>query len=155
MKIKDENKNMSDIGNLLITDKENNPLGKKLDTNKLNLSVNSLKEVDKYLEIVKKNKIKLTEEEIKKIILRTGAYLGEVIRKKDKIRFIWLSHDEASKLGEALSKYDKDILTVFVLYDSNKKYFWFPLAKSYKFIQYGKAESLWAFAKVCLEGIKK
>lgn len=155
MKIKNENDNMENIGRLLINDKENIPLHEKLDITKLDLSITSLKEIDRYLEVINKNKRKLSNEEIKKIILRTGVYLGEVIRKSNKKIFIWLSYDEAFKLNKYLINYDKDILTGFVLYNLDTKEFWFPLAKAYKFIEYGKSDSLWAFAKVCLDKDKK
>ena len=40
----------------------------------------------------------MSEEEIKKIILRCGSYLGEVIRKTNPKRFIWVSYDTARKV---------------------------------------------------------
>jgi len=151
MKINNDNKKMEDIGILLFKDKEGNPLGNTLNINRLDMSITSLKEVDKYLERIRKNKKKLTDKEINKVILRTGTYLGEVIRRKNKKNFIWLSYEEGSKLGDFLEKLGKNILTSSVIYDSKNDRFLFVLGKPYKFMEYGKSESLWAFAKVCLE----
>ena len=150
MKIKDENENVQNIGNLLITDKENNPLKEKLSISKLNINLNSLREIDKYLEIIRKNKKKLNEREIKQVILRCGTYLGEVIRKTKPDRFIWVSYDVALKMNKGKMPLEQDISTIFILYDKTSERFWFPLGKAYKFIEYGKADSLWAFAKICL-----
>ena len=137
---------------LLFVDADKNPLGKYLNFKKLNFSVNSLKEVDGYLEKIRKNKERLSEEKIKKIILRCGTYLGEVIRKVSIKEFDWISYDEAKKINKNL-EYDviKDITTHILIYDLEKEIFWFPLSKVYKFLEHGKGDNLWSFAMVCLE----
>ncbi len=54
IKTKNENKKMKSIGALLLVDPENNPFNHSLNLKKLDMSINSLKDVDKYLGILKK-----------------------------------------------------------------------------------------------------
>lgn len=152
MKIKNENRKVEDMGILLFTDAKNNVLGKYLNVKKLDFSIDSLEEVDNYIEKTRKNKKKLTEEEIKRIILRCGAYLGEAIRKNSGGDIIWISYEEGKKINDQLEKtVIRDITTHLILYDSEKKRIWFPLAKVYKFLEHGREDNTWAFAMVCLE----
>lgn len=148
--VTDEVKN---IGILLKEDSENTPMGKYLNPKKLDFSLKSLNYVDDYLEKVRKNKKKLTDEEINKVIIRCGTYLGEVIRKEKPKKFNWITYDEAHKLSkEFMQMIGKNITTHFILYDNHN--FSFPLGKAYKFLEYGRSDSLWGFAKLCLEDFK-
>lgn len=152
MKIKDENLKGKDMGLLLKYDSKNNVMADYLDSRRLNFSLNSLQLVDTYLEKVRKYRKKLTEKEIKIIILRCGTYLGEVIRKKKK-NVIWISYEEASQLLKDFTNvYQCDITSTLVLYDKQTESFWLPLGKVYKFLEYGKADNLSSFAKVMIHG---
>lgn len=149
--IKNINKEVSPIGELLVSDPENNILNESIDKNKLNFTIDSLKEVDNYLDKVRKKKKYLNEQDIKKIILRCGTYLGEVIRRLKNRRFIWIPYNTASKISKGRLPLGEDLTTCFILYDKKNNLFWFPLAKSYKFIESGRADNLWSFAVVCLD----
>lgn len=150
--IKNENKEVAPISLLLVKNSEGNVLGQYLNTDTLNFSITSLRKVDQYLEKIRKNRKKLSGEEIKKVILRCGTYLGEVIVKTYPKRFTWISYKTTSKVYEGEHfPLEQDITTCFVLYDRLNDKFWFPLGKVYKFIYYGRAENLWSFATICLD----
>lgn len=155
MKIKNENEKVKSIGILLAKHPEDNILGTYLQIDKLDFSLESLKFVDRYLEKIKEKKKKLTEEETKKLILRCGTYLGEVIRKCSQKRFIWISYETAVKLQKDISKLERSLLTHILLYDLEGENFAFPLNKVYKFLEHGKSENLWSFAMVILEKSKE
>jgi len=149
--IKNENKVVSPIGLLLANDAKENVFGEYLDRNKLNFTINSLKDVDNYLDKIRKNKRKLNEYDLKKIVLRCGTYLGEVIRKLKPNRFMWISYPTATKINEKPLLVDQDITTIYIIYDKIHDRFWFPLGKPYKFLDSGKADNLWSFATTCLK----
>lgn len=153
--IKNENNEVKLISLLLSQDMNNNVLKQYLNPKEIDFSLKSLKIVDSYLEKIRKEKNKLNEKEIKQVVLRCGTYLGEVIRNIKPKKFIWISYDVASRIYKGKIPLEQDITTNFILYDKRDEKFWFPLAKSYKFIEYGKSDSLWAFAKVCLEESKE
>ena len=149
-KIKDKNKEVFSIS-LLLADDANNVLTKYLDKDKLDFTIGSLKVVDNYLDKVRKERKNLNEKDIQKIILRCGTYLGEVIRKSRPKQFVWLSYNSALEFPSFKKfGFEKDITTYYVLFNKESKGFWFPLAKPYKFLENGRADNLWSFAKVCL-----
>jgi hypothetical protein len=93
----------------------------------------------------------LSELEIKKIILRCGTYLGEVIRKNTSTKINWITYEEAVKVISDIEKIvEKDITTHIVLYDIKGKRVWFPLGKVYKLLNFGKGENISSFAKTVL-----
>jgi len=138
------NEKVREMGVLLAQDSELTPYFNLIKTKKLDFSVESLKEVDKYLNEVRKKK--LTEDELKKIVLRCGTYLGEVIIRNRPENFKWITRDEA-KLPDFFAK---DLTTAFVLLKKSKEML-FPLAKAYKFIENGKDDSLWIFGMYALD----
>ena len=80
--------------------------------------------------------------------------MGEVIRKKELNRFNWYSYENACKLSNGrngIEEYGKDVRTYFILYDTSKEGFLFPLAKVHKFLEYGRQDNLWSFAMVVLD----
>ncbi|MGV8131809.1 MAG: hypothetical protein ACP5N7_06950 [Candidatus Pacearchaeota archaeon] len=133
-----------EMGILLAKDHEANPYTNLLNFKKLDFSVKSLEEVDRYLNSVRKKK--LTEDEIKKIVLRCGTYLGEVIIRNKPNDFKWITRDEAKLPGFIAN----DLTTAFVLLKKSKEML-FPLAKAYKFIENGKDDSLWIFGMYALD----
>ena len=144
------NKDVESIGILLKDHPEGNILGKLIDVDKLDFSTESLKAVDDYLNKVRTKLKKLTKTEIKTIILRCGTYLGEVMRKKEPHKFIWINYKTACKLAELTKELKKDIRTGIVLYNLKTKSVLYPLAKVWKFLEYGRGDNLWSFATVLL-----
>jgi len=136
------------MGILLAYGKEGTPFSNLIDIVKLDFSVESLKEVDKYLAKVRKKK--LTEEEQKIIVLRCGTYLGEVIRTNSPKDFDWVHWDNAK--NDFMQKhFARDLTTVYIILKKSSGNYLFPLAKVYKFIQNGKEDSLWVFAMWALD----
>lgn len=148
MKIKNENEKGKCIGLLLKHDYKENILPKYLNHKKLDYSLESLKYIDDYLECIRKSKKKLSIEQKKILILRCGTYVGEVIRKHYQKKFIWISYEEACKISKDFSEiYEGDITVGLVLYNKKSERFWLPLNKVYKFLKYGKSNSLKFFAE--------
>ena len=144
------NSEAESMGQLLVKDPEGTPFPKLIDPTKLNFSIESLNEVDNYLNKVRKNNI--TSEKIR-IIVRCGTYLGEVIRKAEPKKFNWISYSEALKVAPSfIQLQEKSITNAFILYDSTKTLS-FPLGKPYKFLQDGRGDSLIGFAKLCLGNV--
>jgi len=118
---------------LLLTQKDNEtPFSNFLKCDKLNFSVESLNYVDDYLDMVRKNKKKLNNDQLMKVIIRCGTYLGEVIRKANPKKFKWVTYEQAYKISkkegkEFLDYLGRDLTTSFIIYDS--KNLTFPLAK--------------------------
>lgn len=147
--MKNENKKASSMGILLVEDQDNNIHNNFLEVNRLDFTLESLKYVDSYLEKVRKKK--LNEDYLKKILLRCGTYLGEVIRKLGDKKFVWISYEEAKSINSTINEFPKDITTHLIIMNKKTKRLWFPIAKVHKFINSGKADNLSAFARVCLE----
>lgn len=122
-----------------------NPHKEWLNVGKLDYSFESLKEVDDYLEKLKKARKTLSDEEYTKIILRCGAYCGEVMRRHSTRNFSWVSYDDRVKEHSELEDFGKSPETYYILQSGSSSYF--PMAKVKKFLQYGRSESLYAFTK--------
>lgn len=148
MKIKNVNEKGKCIGLLLKHDYKDNIQPECLNHKKLDYSFESLKYIDDYLNRIRKNKKKLSKEQKKILILRCGTYVGEVVRKHYPKKFIWISFDEACKVSKDFSKvYGGDITSGLVIYNIKSGSFWLPLNKVYKFLKYGKSDSLKFFAE--------
>lgn len=124
------------------------PLKKYLDDKKLDYSIDSLIAIDAYLDKVRKNRKKLSEDEIQKIIIRCGAYAGEVIKRNSKYKFTWMFYQDLIKKDKRLEDFGFSILTHYILTWNNGTGKTFPMAKVEKYISFGKAESLHFYAQV-------
>lgn len=139
---------LADIAHFLIDDKESGfplPMRDYLDAVKLDYSLESIKEVDSYLEHVYKDKDKLTDEQLLKIVLRCGGYVGEVIKRQSAKKFRWIKYDEAVDIDQTVKNIERSSLTLFILY-SEPRNFSFPIAKAAKYIQNDSEDSLYYFA---------
>ncbi|MCQ2032298.1 hypothetical protein, partial [Stutzerimonas zhaodongensis] len=92
----DTNQALSELSQLFYEDQ--GTLGQDtLNQSKLDFSLESLKEVNAYLEKVRSTKE--VESSWNRVVLRTGAYVGEVIRKNDaKANWQWLDYESAKAL---------------------------------------------------------
>lgn len=113
----------------------------------LDYSLNSLRHLDKYLNKVRRNLKSLTDEQYSLVILRCGAYCGEVIRKNSKISFEWITNEEALEIDKKIEVFGRSLSTAFVLIDKDQK-LTFPMGKVEKFLQDGPTESLYFYATV-------
>jgi len=108
----------------------------------LDYSVESLALVDGYLESIRTTP--MSDVERFKVCLRSGAYVGQVIRRL-RPEVVWLNAEElqavssdAAALGEPVSTYSPTIGI------------WFPVAKVRKYLANGPEDSTVFFARVIL-----
>lgn len=90
------NREFSDLSLTLLQDREE-PTYKRefLDEKKLDFSIQSLKHLDAYLEAVHVEPPQ--EDDLVRLVLRSGAYLGEVIRRNSPNEWNWVAFKEAAK----------------------------------------------------------
>lgn len=118
-----------------------------LKNKKLDFSYESLKLVDQYLlELRKTNLDELSNEQYTRIVLRTGAYVGETIRRNDKSKkWNWVDFESAQKLNPQFFNDSQDSFAyAAVLTDGSQ--FTFPLNKVMKFLANGEEDSLYFYA---------
>lgn len=147
------NQSLSDLSIMFFNEPSNPIYGiELLDSSKLDYSINSLAHVDNYLESVRTKKIKPKEKLV--LVLRAGAYVGEVLRKNDPNRkWNWLSFEQASKLDKkTFEKFGKSISTIAVLHSEGG--FVFPLGKVEKYLVNGSEDSVKFFVQVFLSKSK-
>ncbi len=148
--VKSQDEALSDLSRMFFEDRANPTFGiRHLDPKKLDFSVDSLKHVDEYLETIRKEKE--VEKEWNRVVLRAGAYVGEVIRRNDKkTQWQWVDLDTAKSLDpKFFGSMPKVAATAAMLYNS-KSGFAFPLAKVEKHLENGSEDSVYFFAQVIL-----
>jgi hypothetical protein len=127
-----------------------------LDQRRLDFSVESLKHVNDYLEAIRKHK-DVEKQGVTRavVVLRAGAYVGEVIRKNDsKVQRRWIDYEDAKKVEPKLiESLGKTIATAAMLYDGNKG-FVFPLAKVEKYLIHGAEDDVQFFARAIISSEK-
>ncbi|WP_318342360.1 hypothetical protein [Acinetobacter sp. 16] len=148
-----QNEALSDLANMFYSEK-NDPVYRfeALDPQKLDYSVESLKFIDKYLLDLKKNNLdQISDDQRFKTVLRTGAYVGETIRKNDKnTNWHWVDYETAKELNpELFNNLDHSIELAAVLTDG--EHFIFPLNKVVKFLKNGEEDSLYFFATTAMK----
>lgn len=132
------------------------PFKQYLKQDELDYSLESLKIVDDYLEQVRRRKKELKEQEYDKVILRCGAYCGEVMRRLPAGKNCqWITEEEATKKDPSIQNFAQPVLTTFILYDYERKSFTFPMAKAAKFLESGPGDSLYFYAKAIIAGVSK
>jgi hypothetical protein len=123
------------------------PGADKLHASKLDFSVASLAFVDDYLEAMRSRK--LGQQDGAVVVLRCGAYVGEVIRHNSSERvFHWLDYDEAVRVDSRIAAMGGRSLGLSAVLWSGEQRFSFPLAKVMKFLQNGREDSTQFFAQV-------
>jgi hypothetical protein len=119
-----------------------------LDPSKLDYSVNSLAHLDDYLDILRDRD--LTERDAAVVVMRAGAYVGEVIRRSSGRTYHWLDYEEAVKVDRRIGEMGgKSFSLVAILWDGRKG-FVFPLAKVVKFVENGREDSTEFFAQAII-----
>lgn len=140
----------SDLSLLLLRDHENPTFRRELlDERHLDFSVDSLKHLDAYLEQLHAAPPQ-DQDDLVRIVLRCGAYVGEVIRKNSPRRMNWVTFQEASKHSDFVKGLGLSLGTAGILWkESGTMYF--PLAKICKFIENGNEDSVYFFARWILQ----
>jgi len=145
---KDQTPALSDLAYLFFEDRET--FGREhLDPRRLDFSVESLRHVNEYLEGIRKDQD--VEKQWTVVVLRAGAYVGEVIRRNDKkVQWRWIDYEGAKQVEPKLfESFGRRVATAAVLYDGNKG-FVFPLAKVEKYLNNGAEDNVYFFAKVIM-----
>ena len=127
------------------------PGGESLDASRLDFTVDSLAVVDAHLETVRSQG--LQGQALMKFVLRGGAYVGEVIRRRaaPARTWHWVDYDAAVRLDPRLSSLGKGLGTVAILWDGGDG-FCFPLAKVGKYLENGAEDRVKLFAQVMIAG---
>ena len=121
-----------------------------LDEQRLDFSVESLNHINQYLDVVHNYPATLSDEPYFKIVLRTGAYLGETLRRNAPPGdYRWLSYEQAASDSPTIRSMGENIGTLAVL-QTRSGGFVFPLAKVAKYIENGEEENLYFYARFLL-----
>jgi hypothetical protein len=140
----------SDLSILFCQDPENQTYKRELlEPQKLDFSLGSLKHVDTYLEAVHSAPPE-QQDEVVRVVLRCGAYVGEVIRKNSPQELHWVAYKEAARYSAFAKGLEHSVATTGILW-RNPENVCFPLAKICKFIENGCEDSVYSFARVILE----
>lgn len=126
------------------------PGSELLDATRLDFTVESLTFVDDYLHQMRSRQLQEGSEEYCKVVLRCGAYVGEVIlRNADGKTYHWLDYKGAVRINKSIADFGESLGAAAVLWDSATG-LTFPLAKVQKFLDNGREDSVHFFAKVML-----
>jgi hypothetical protein len=111
----------------------------------LDYSLDSLKHVDEYL--AQLHRAPPPDGERLQVVLRAGAYLGEVVRRSRPGVFHWVLYEEAARLSAALRDMPESIATAGILWRDAESMA-FPLGKVCKYLENGPEDSLYTFGFV-------
>ena len=120
-----------------------------LNADRLDFSLASLEHVDDYLEAVHRDLP--DQEQLGYLALRTGAYVGEVIRRHAGQEYHWYDFKQASKLSEFVKTLGVNLGTAGVL-AVDAEHVCFPIAKVMKYLENGAEDSVHFFARIGIEG---
>lgn len=143
------NREFSGLSLMLFQERES-PTYKRelLDERRLDFSVESLKHLDEYLEAL--HAAPPRQADLSVVVLRCGAYVGEVIRKNSHNKMNWVAFKEAAKYSDFVKGLGHSLGTAGILW-RNPKTMCFPLAKICKFLENGNEDSVYFFARVILK----
>ena len=122
-----------------------------LNNSALDFSVDSLAHIDNYLDAIRSDE--LAGEDLLRIVLRCGAYVGEVIRRHSHSEYHWIDYDQAARESKMVKEVGRYLGTIGVL-RAGPDSMCFPLGKICKFIENGREDSVQFFAKAIIEGLK-
>ena len=138
----------------MLTQDRENPTFKRelLDPSKLDFSVESLRHIDEYLEGLHRNPPQGND--LARVALRCGAYVGEVMRRQLPGTFHWIAQDEAAKYSKLVAGFERSIAVAGILW-KNSESMSFPIGKVFKFVENGNEDSVHFFATCLLEAERK
>ena len=119
-----------------------------LNPDSLDFSIESLRHIDEYLEHLRADPPE--GHDFLRVVLRTGAYVGEVMRKQRRNKYHWITFDEAAKHSDFVRGLERSIASAAMLWYDNGSVS-FPLGKVCKYLQNGSEDSVYFFAKVLLQ----
>lgn len=111
----------------------------------INYSLDSLKFIDNYLDTIRGSKE--LEQNYIHIVLRVGAYVGEVIKINSNKDYHWYDFKTASRLQSSIKKW-KGFETSAILHSMGTDETTFPINKVCKYLNNGSEDSLYFYAQV-------
>lgn len=134
----------------MLTDDDENPTPRRqlLSKEKLDFSLDSLRHMDEYLGAL--HAAMPPEQDLLRVVLRCGAYVGEVIRRHSAIQYHWVDFEEAARHSRLVKEMGMSLGTAGILMASQDT-MWFPLGKVCKYLENGDEDSVFFFAKTILE----
>ena len=113
----------------------------------LDFSPESLRHIDDYLECIHQQRPE--DDDLLRVVLRVGAYVGEVIRRLSPGEYRWVAFAEAARHSRMIADFGMGLGTSAVLWKDRDR-FHFPLAKVCKFVENGREDSVHFFVHVIL-----
>ena len=151
--MENQNQALEDLSIIFYSDRENPlPQQNKIDPKKMNFSVESLKHVESYLDHIRSQDFnQLDADQQFRLILRTGAYVGETLRKNDKTTtWYWVDFETAQQINPQLfGQLNPSVETAAMLTDGQK--FTLPLNKVSKYLRNGAEDSVAFYVKSSLQ----
>jgi hypothetical protein len=122
-----------------------------LEASRFDFTVESLIAMDEHLEVMRTQE--LSDDDWNILILRAGAYVGEVIRRCTPFpnTWNWLGFAQAASISEYVASYGMSICTAAVLWNGAGGAI-FPLGKVAKYIEHGAGDSVYFYAQVIIAG---
>ena len=111
----------------------------------LDYSLDSLKHVDEYLASLHRAPPRDTE--YLQVVLRTGAYVGEVMRRRRAGEFHWVLYEEAARLSPVIRGMPESIAIAGILWRDAES-MTFPLGKVCQYLENGAEDSVYFFGCV-------
>jgi hypothetical protein len=135
----------------MLTQEQDKPTYRRelLPAARLDFSLESLKVIDGYLDIIRQDA--LPDEVMTPLVLRVGAYVGEVIRRGSTAQeYHWLAYKEAARRVPLVREIGMCLPVAAVLWSSDDEVC-LPLGKVCKFLANGDEDSVYFFARVILQ----
>jgi hypothetical protein len=121
-----------------------------LDPSRLDFTVESLGFVDDYLDQMRKRNLEEGGDAYYKLVLRCGAYVGEVIRRNATGKtYHWLDYKGGLQISKRIADFGESLGSAAILWDSATG-LTFPLGKVQKFLDNGREDSVQFFAQAIL-----
>lgn len=138
-----------DLSLMLTQDNENVTYRREvLDPAVLDFSLESLHHIDSYLERLRSEPP--AGHDFLRVVLRTGAYVGEVMRNRRPGTYHWITYEEAAKHSTFVKGLELSVASAAILWQTEES-MCFPLGKVCKYLENGSEDSVHAFAKVLVE----
>ncbi len=106
----------------------------------LNYTIDSSQVVMDFIDHIKS--ISDHEDHLDRIFLRTGAYIGEIIKHASNKSFHWYDTKAAQTLNPKIKAYGDSLGVAAVLYDEETHEMIFPIAKVMKYYEEGSEQNL-------------
>ena len=114
------------------------PFPERIERKRLDLSLESLHAVDRYLDFLHEHMAEIEDQEYTNVVLAAGCYIGEVFRAVSPTSYRWMNRDDYVRLRPRMAEMlpDGQPGTAAMLVADNGK-MWLPLNKIARYIEEG------------------